>query len=483
MFLWWTSLVPATYSVMDLGVVDYGGGRQVTLAGHGQQQGRGGSDDGGTSVADLTGQRDGDPEVAVTLTARRGTIRLGGGRTTEGYTLNGRSPGPTIRAVKGELVEVTLVNRDVEDGLTLHWHGVDVPNAGDGVAGVTQDAVAVGERYVYRFVVPDSGTYWYHSHQVSSEQVRRGLFGAFVVEPADGPATADPADDVEAVVHTYDGVRTVGGRAGTTALDRPAGSELRVRVVNTDNGALRAWVSEGPYRVLAVDGTEVNGPTEVRGRTVVVPAGGRVDLGIVVPDGGTRVDLGANAALVVRADGAAPPASPEPLEELDLLSYGAAGPADITAADVKNADRVFRYDIGRRPGFLDGRPGLWWTVNGKLFPEASMYVVEEGDLVVMTISNQSGDAHPMHLHGHHALVLSRNGEQATGSPWWVDSLQVADGESYVVAFRADNPGVWMFHCHNLPHAVEGLVAHVVYAGVTEPYRVGDPGDGPRNQPE
>jgi FtsP/CotA-like multicopper oxidase with cupredoxin domain len=457
---------------MDMGVVDYGGGARVSHVHHG-----------GTSVADLTGPQDGTPDVAVTLTAARGAVRLGGGRTTEGFTLNGQSPGPTIRAAQGELVEVTLVNDDVDDGITLHWHGVDVPNAEDGVAGVTQNAVPAGDRHVYRFVVPDAGTYWYHSHQVSHEQVRRGLFGAIVVDPADGPATADPADDVEAVVHTYDGIRTVGGKAGATVVDRPAGSELRVRVVNTDNGALRAWVTEGPYRVLAVDGVEINRPTEVRGETVVVPAGGRVDLGIIVPDGGTRVDLGADAALVVRANGAAPKSSPEPAEEVDLLAYGEPTASDITADDAKEADRVFRYDIGRRPGFLDGKPGFWWTINGKLFPDVPMYVVEEGDLVRMTISNHSGDAHPMHLHGHHALVLSRDGEKATGSPWWVDSLQVADGESYEIAFRADNPGIWMDHCHNLPHAVEGLVAHLMYAGVTEPYRVGDPGDGPHNHPE
>ena len=70
----------------------------------------------------------------------------------------------------------------------------------------------------------------------------------------------------------------------------------------------------------------------------------------------------------------------------------------------------------------------------------------------MTISNDSGDVHPMHLHGHHAVVLSRNGVPSTGSPWWVDSLNVADGDTYEIAFVADNPGIWMDHCHNLEHA-------------------------------
>ena len=88
---------------------------------------------------------------------------------------------------QGDLVDVLLENEDVEQGVTIHWHGVDVPNAADGVAGVTQNAVLPGERYRYRFRAEQVGTFWYHTHQSSSEDVRRGLFGAFVIEPRTGP--------------------------------------------------------------------------------------------------------------------------------------------------------------------------------------------------------------------------------------------------------------------------------------------------------
>lgn len=138
------------------------------------------------------------------------------------------------------------------------------------------------------------------------------------------------------------------------------------------------------------------------------------------------------------------------------------------------ADRRFSYDIGRRIGFLDGRPGMWWTVNGHLYPHMPMFVVSKGDVVRLTISNHSGQVHPMHLHGHHAVVLSRNGKPGSGQPVVGDTVNVEDGETYVVAFVADNPGVWMDHCHNLPHAVQGMVTHLVYTGVAEPYRVGGP---------
>jgi FtsP/CotA-like multicopper oxidase with cupredoxin domain len=160
-----------------------------------------------------------------------------------------------------------------------------------------------------------------------------------------------------------------------------------------------------------------------------------------------------------------------------MLSYGQ--PADV-GFDPDDADRHFEYRIGRRPGFLDGRPGLWWTVNGHLIPDVPMFMVAEGDLVVFEIDNGSGDNHPMHLHGHHAVVLSRDGRPASGSPWWVDSLEVKDGESFEIAFVADNPGIWMDHCHNLPHAQQGLVSHLMYMGVESSYRIGGKTG---NQPE
>jgi FtsP/CotA-like multicopper oxidase with cupredoxin domain len=446
---WTASLVPSTYSVMDMGHVEAGGG-----AGHLHGE--------GVSVANLRGPATGDPDVAVELEARQQQFALPTGEQVSGYTLNGSSPGPQIEAQQGELVQVTLTNADVADGVTLHWHGIDVPNAEDGVAGVTQDAVLHGGEHVYRFVVEDAGTYWYHSHQVSHEQVQGGLFGTFVVHPA---GRAD-ARDVVAPVHSYSGHRTVAGRTGVTAVDAEAGERLRVRLVNTDNAPLRAWVSDAPFRVAAVDGRDVEGPTEVSDRGVLVTAGGRVDLLVTAP---ARVDVGGGTALVLGPNGTDVPAAPEPAEQVDLLSYGSPAPLPFDPAD---ADRSFRYDIGRRIGLLDGKPGFWWTINGRLFPDVPMFTVTEGDVVRMTIRNDSGEVHPMHLHGHHAVVLSRDGVAATGSPWWVDSLNVPDGATYEIAFLADNPGIWMDHCHHLDHARDGLVAHVAYTGVSEPFTVG-----------
>jgi FtsP/CotA-like multicopper oxidase with cupredoxin domain len=456
---WQASLLPSAYAVTDHGYADAGGAAH----GHVGHSGR--------SVDGLVADPARPPDVALTLTARREPLTLASGRKVRGYTLNGQSPGPVIRANAGQLVQVTLVNESVPDGVSLHWHGIDVPNAADGVAGVTQDAVGRGGTHTYRFVADQAGTFWYHSHQVSHAQVVGGLFGAVVVGP-------DPAD-VLALVHVYDGVRTVNGQEGDVRVPAAPGQRVRVRVVNTDNGRMSAWVSGAPFRLTAIDGTDVRAPTEVRDRAVPVTAGARADLSVTMPVDGTgvRVHLGGSTALLL---GAGAPAVSKPAAELDPLGYGA--PAAL-AFDPGRADRRFEYDIGRRPGFLNGRPGLWWTVNGHLYPDLPMFVVAEGDVVRMRIANHSGEAHPMHLHGHHAVVLSRDGKPATGSPWWVDSLDVGNGESYDIAFVADNPGIWMDHCHNLPHAGEGLTAHLMYEGVTTPYRVGGQSGDTVNEPE
>ena len=203
---------------MGMGYADFGGGPAGSHGDHADHGWDGPPPQpGDVSVAELTGPQDGVPDVAVTLTAARGSFRLASGERIDGYTLNGTSPGPEIRATQGDLVEVTLVNENVSGGATLHWHGIDVPNAEDGVAGVTQDAVPVGGTKVYRFLAEDPGTYWYHSHQVSHEQVKQGLFGVVVIEPPAGSEAGLP--DVVAAVHTYSGRRTISGRTGTQTVE------------------------------------------------------------------------------------------------------------------------------------------------------------------------------------------------------------------------------------------------------------------------
>ncbi|MGP3920912.1 multicopper oxidase family protein [Nonomuraea sp. 10N515B] len=465
-WMWRASLLPPAYSIMEMGYADDGGHA------HGRHGGA------ARDITALVTDRRRKPDVDVTLTARKQRHRLASGREVDGYTLNGRSPGPEIVATAGELVQVRLVNESVPGGVTLHWHGVDVPGGEDGVAGVTQDAVGVGQEYVYRFVARQVGTFWYHSHQLSHEQVAGGLLGALVIRPAH---ERRPAVDVVALTHLYNGIRTINGSESDLVVPASPGATARVRVINTDNGPIPTWVTGAAPRLVAVDGTDLHAPGPVGRAAILVTSGGRADLEVIMPADGSpvRVQIGGPLSVVLTGSSHGPspaPASARPAATLDLLAYGRPTPVPFDAA---RPDRTFRYEMGRRPGFVDGLPGLYWTVNGRLYPDVPMFMVAEGDVVRMTIVNDSGEVHPMHLHGHHALVLGRNGVAAAGSPWWVDSLNVEDGESYDIAFLAGNPGIWVDHCHNLPHAQEGLLVHLMYENVTTPFLIGGPADNSR----
>ena len=223
--MWWDSRLPGTYNVMDHGEVDFGGGSEVSTP---------------TTAALLPGIERREPARPARWRARRAASRSRHGRrrsssppagAVDALTFDGRSPGPELRVRQGDLVEVTLVNDDIAQGVTIHWHGVDVPNAEDGVAGVTQDAVLPGERYVYRFRAEQVGTFWYHTHQASSKEVRRGLFGAIVIEPARPDAVRPRPRGPRAHVrrHPDSRCRTTGSIGSTSRRDArpPATCEHR----------------------------------------------------------------------------------------------------------------------------------------------------------------------------------------------------------------------------------------------------------------
>jgi FtsP/CotA-like multicopper oxidase with cupredoxin domain len=307
-WLWQASRVPAVYSVMEMGYLDYGGGAVADPGGGGRgghMEGHVPGHDAAPSrlITDMVADPARPADVRVELVTRQQTLTVDG-RSIPGFTVNGTSPGPEIRALQGQLIEVQLRNESVIDGVTLHWHGVDVPNAMDGVAGVTQDAVPVGGSFTYRFVADQVGSYWYHSHQVSNPQVAGGLLGSLVVTPTSGIAQQI---DVSVVAHTYGGIRTINGNTEDLRVPAQPGQRVRVRVSNTDNAPMKAWTT-GSYRLLAIDGTEVHQPTVVTGRSVTLTAGARADLEVKVPSDGTavRVQLSKATAVIIGPPGADP---------------------------------------------------------------------------------------------------------------------------------------------------------------------------------
>lgn len=452
------SLMPEMYSIHDMGMPVYGGGSRHY---NGPMR----------SVARLRGP-DGPADVSLTLRTAFERTNVAGHRQRV-YTVNGSSPGPTVFAEQGDVVKVVLKNRNISAGTSLHWHGIDVPNGEDGVAGVTQNAVLPGGQFVYRFRARDAGTYWYHSHQYSERQVTQGLLGAVVITPRGTPAL--PATDVTAVVHSYRGRNTINGRTGERAISGEVG-DRRIRFVNTNQTAMRV-ASSVPFTVAAIDGIELNGPTSVGAATAVeVPAAGRVD--IVLGSAATSARVGViNGPSLVLGGGSPPTLAAS--QDLDLLDYGAPDPTTSTPPP----DRRFDYVVGQKAGYLDGRYGTWFTINRELIPDVPMFMVKPNETVRVRFKNNTFVDHPMHLHGQHMLVLSRNGVPSTGSPWWVDTLEVHPGDEFTVQVTTDNAGDWMFHCHILSHASAGLMTHMSYMNVRNPFRIGVINQKLTNHPE
>jgi len=449
-----------------------------------------------TTVDLLTSPPGDQPVRSFTLTAR--VARIDG---QAAWTYDGTVPGPELRVTQGDRLRVTLVNH-LPVSTTIHWHGVpDLPNAEDGVAGITQQAVAPGHSMVYEFVAAEPGTYWYHSHQDTGTQLSRGLFGALVVEPRSG---APEARDYAVVLHSPlagAGV-AINGSAGDLRLPADPGDTVRLRLVNAVvpgmDGTPEAPVLLGtPYRVVALDGRDLHGPQELGPERLPMGMGQRVDLVFTMPAGHAvrLVDTeehGATTAVsqafaagqhprfgtVTIGAGTAPSErDPAGLPVFDLTAYGmpapdpvAAGPFDLSAPVV----------LSEHPGFHDGTIQLVHTINGQAAPAVPAITVREGQLVHLHIVNETGEYHPMHLHGHTMSVLARAGRPLQGSPVHLDTVLVGPHETWDVAFLADNPGIWMLHCHVLLHASMGMMMTIDYAGVTTPYTMGS---GSGNVPE
>ncbi|MDX1709702.1 MAG: multicopper oxidase family protein [Rhodovibrionaceae bacterium] len=435
--------------------------------------------------------------AAFKLTAAAARVPLAGADypETEVWSYNGGLPGPEIRVRQGDRVAVDVTNR-LSEPTTVHWHGIRIANAMDGVPGLTQAPIAPGERFHYAFDVPDAGTFWYHSHVNSSEQVGRGLSGPLIVEEHEAPEVDRDVtwvlDDwrltAEAAIaggfdHPMDmshagrlgNTVTVNGRVREEFAVR-RGERLRLRLINVANARVFALNFQGhtPW-IVALDGQPVEPHPAEAGRVVLGPAM-RADLVIdmtgapgerfeIVDDFYARqryrlIDL-AYAAQPLREEALeAPPAAlpANPLAEPDLTDAGRHRVV-FTGGMMGGMAGGMTAD-----GWLDARAlfrkGKFWAVNeivgegGRLPP---LFSLTEGRSYVFELVNDSAWHHPIHLHGMSFRLLSRNGEPVWRQPW-MDTVLLAPQEKAEVAFVADNPGDWMFHCHIPAHMKGGMTA-------------------------
>jgi len=155
------------------------------------------------------------------------------GQRVEAWTFNGQVPGPQIRVREGDRVRVILTNK-LPESTSIHFHGLELPNAQDGVPFLTQPPIKPGATYAYEFVVPNAGSNMYHSHHNSAKQVGLGMLGAFVVEPR-RPQRVERAD-VDYVLILNDGSHgfTLNGKSfpATEPVAVKQGQRLRLRFMN-----------------------------------------------------------------------------------------------------------------------------------------------------------------------------------------------------------------------------------------------------------
>ncbi len=456
---------------------------------------------GATSVPAAAGGR--LPEIrlddqGVTLEAAERPLILG---TDSGPTpawLYGNAAFPVLRARARQSVNATLVN-GLKEHTSIHWHGVRVENAMDGVPYVTQMPVQPGERFSYRFAPPDSGTFLFHPHCNTVEQLGRGLAGILIVD--DGENTFFD-DDIVLVLKDWriakDGsflpfltvegagrsgsfgtLRTVNGRV-SPEIAVPAGANIRLRLVNADSTRVSDIGVEGAAAsVIAIDGNAVS---PFRLESWRLGPAMRVELALRAPRHGEKlalVDYFAAEPVTLanfvvqgtpkRSDEFAPVAlTPPNLPEPDLANAKSRQlrlSATAVATDYADLAPIVLPD-GKRIDLLDSlcsTSRTLWAVDGKTWPQSGhehlpppLLEFARGETARIEFVNTTPHVHPMHLHGHSFKVLSAT--KLARPIHWADTVLVMPEERVEIAFVADNPGNWMLHCHIIEHQDTGMMA-------------------------
>lgn len=429
--------------------------------------------------------------IPDTLEARPGTARLAPAeyRPTPIWGYDGGVPGPTLRIKQGENISRRFLNR-LPQPSTVHWHGIRIDNAMDGVPELTQAAVAPGAAFDYAFRAPDAGTYWYHPHNRTWEQLARGLYGALVVEEPDAPdvdrdevlliddwrltETAEIAENFGAM-HDWSHSGRIGNWItvngdGYWASTARQNERLRLRLVNVANARIFSLSLKGLEGwIVALDGQPLATPQRA-GRMVMAPAQ-RIDL---IAD--VTGEAGSDAAIVsherngsyaiasfrVAASRAArrsepaaalPPnpvpgiRAPQKARTAGLLMEGGAM-GGMTGAMMDGRSMDMRGLVQR---------GRVWAFNGRAdMPEEPLISVSTGETVRLRIENRTGWPHAMHLHGHHFRKVLEDGSLGALR----DTLLMQAEEITEIAFVADNPGNWLLHCHMVEHSAAGMMTWI-----------------------
>jgi FtsP/CotA-like multicopper oxidase with cupredoxin domain len=496
--------------------------------------------------------------VHYELTATRGQVNLSGKKPVDfALMLNGSIPAPTLEFTEGDDAEIVVKNEIPGEELSLHWHGILLPNEMDGVPYVTTPTIRNGQSYTFRFKIKQNGTYWYHSHTNVQEQ--KGLFGAFIIHPKSESIHADKdivvmlndwtdenavdvlknlKKDGDYYLYKKNTVRSwfgaiqagklgtylenewtrmggmdlsdvgydaflINGKNGTQLTVAHPGEKIRLRIINAGASTyFNVSLGQALMKVISADGMDIHpvlakkllmGMAETYDVLFTVPENKNYELKATAQDG-----TGSASGWIGWGEKVFAPVEPMPdlYASMDHKNHGgahegahgASGGGQSTTeshsasnhsghlehaehemhahhhvtAQEMTVDQIRSIDKTAFPKdapvhdlklVLGGDMSRYiWYINGKTMKEDMNIDVNEGEIVRIQFVNDTMMHHPMHLHGHFFRVLNEAGEYAPLK----HTVDVPPHGSRVIEFRANEPGRWMLHCHNLYHMKSGM---------------------------
>ncbi|HEY6530591.1 MAG TPA: multicopper oxidase family protein [Cellvibrionaceae bacterium] len=419
------------------------------------------------------------------LTAQAATLNLLPGGPTPALGYNGQFPAPVLRAKQGKPFRVEFTNLLTEP-TTIHWHGLRIPNAMDGVPHFTQPPIQPGQRFVYEFTPKDAGTFWYHPHTNSLEQLSRGLMGVLIVEEArplpfgeeivlglkDWLLNSDGSFAPFTSLRAAARVGTLGNITRVNGLETPQytaqGLEcLRLRIANMDNTRIYDIGCNMPAQIIALEGNPLKTPHPLEHH--LLGPGMRVDLAIQLPrEGQLQVfDQKGKLSYPIASVLISPPAldaKTPAASKAKALPKLAMNP--IARPNLKQAKTIpLLFEWAGELSESSAEPKLWlinregWAggcedmMPGHL--PTPLFTCKKNGHYILDMHNASPYPHPVHMHGHTFLVYERDGVAV--EPYFTDTILLLKYEKAKVAFVADNPGDWMFHCHIIEHMKTGFM--------------------------